>query len=53
MRLDDVRRFCFPCSEETGRMVGRVCVARETKKRKTAEERRILASLKAGGVNLD
>lgn len=28
-RADDVRRFCLPCSAETGRLVRRVCAALE------------------------
>jgi len=40
MASDDVRRFCLPCSEETGKMVERVCPARERAKKKRAEARR-------------
>lgn len=52
MRSDDIRRFCLPCSEETGRLVPRVCAVLARKrerskkrgagraKRKRAEKRR-------------
>lgn len=33
MRMDDTRRFCWPCSERKGRLVERVCVVRETRAR--------------------
>jgi len=29
-RMDDVRRYCLPCSAATGRLVERTCPARET-----------------------
>lgn len=38
MRRDDVRRYCLPCSEETGRLVLRVCAAAE--KAKTLQQER-------------
>lgn len=40
MASDDVRRFCLPCSEETGKLVERICPARERKKARKAEARR-------------
>lgn len=40
-RRDDVRRYCLPCSKETGKLVERVCPAnerrREVKKKRAAE----------------
>ena len=38
MRQDDVRRYCLPCSESTGRLVERVCPALE-RRRKASKER--------------
>lgn len=42
-RRDDVRRYCLPCSQRTGRLVERVAPALDAKraaKRKRSEERR-------------
>lgn len=38
MRLDDIRRFCLSCSEETGRLVKRVCVAAEKARARRQEK---------------
>ena len=35
MAPDDVRRFCLPCSEATGKLVTMACPARETAKART------------------
>lgn len=40
MRRDDVRRFCLPCSEVTGRLVERLCPAAERVSAKKAERRK-------------
>jgi hypothetical protein len=40
MRRDDVRRFCLPCSEETGRLVERACPALDAKRERAAEARK-------------
>lgn len=37
MRRDDVRRYCLPCSEETGRLVERLCPALEAKRAASRE----------------
>jgi hypothetical protein len=36
-RKDDVRRYCLPCSEKTGRLVERTCPALEAERTKRAE----------------
>lgn len=47
LRKDDIRRFCLPCSQKTGRLVERLCPAldktrkeREAKKRQKAQRKR-------------
>lgn len=40
MRKDDVRRFCLPCSAESGRLVERVAPALERKRAEAKEKRR-------------
>jgi hypothetical protein len=37
IRKVDARRYCLDCTAETGKLVERVCVARETKKRQVSE----------------
>jgi hypothetical protein len=37
MSPKDIRRFCIPCSQETGKLVDLICPARETQKKKTQE----------------
>ena len=43
-RMDDVRRYCLPCSKSTGRLVKRICPAQE---RRVAAKR---AAVKEGAV---
>jgi hypothetical protein len=38
MRQDDARRYCLDCTASEGKLVERVCVARETAKRKAQEK---------------
>lgn len=37
LRKVDARRYCLDCTAQTGKLVERVCVARETKKRQVSE----------------
>lgn len=46
MAPDDVRRFCLPCSEATGKLVSMACPARETAKRQAAEKAKARAKAK-------
>lgn len=39
-RKDDVRRYCLPCSEETGKLVERFCPALERERRERKERRK-------------
>lgn len=45
-RSDDVRRFCLPCSEKTGRLVQRYCPSLE-KERAKKRSKKTLAQAKA------
>lgn len=36
MRKDDIRRFCVPCSEDTGRLVARACPALDRQRERKA-----------------
>lgn len=38
-RKDDVRRYCLPCSEKTGRLVERACPARERERERKKRQR--------------
>ncbi len=43
MRKDDVRRFCFPCSTKTGRLVARTCPSLEKERAAKQEARQTKA----------
>lgn len=48
-RKDDVRRFCLPCSERTGRLVERLSPALERARRERAERRKTKDKRKKAG----
>lgn len=43
-RRDDVRRFCLPCSEKSGRLVERICPVNEKVRERSVESSKRKAS---------
>lgn len=41
MRMDDIRRFCLPCSESAGHLVKRVCPVADRRRAKVTEKRKL------------
>lgn len=49
-RRDDVRRYCLPCSKESGRLVERISPSLEAQRAKKQEQRRAAAKRKRATV---